>query len=131
MSKGTSKVNDNANIAARFEILAENLISIRTVYERTVPEKQSQKNYPEEKLDEYYLYIHLRHILMENCFIKLDCICCQLKDGQDSNPRIQLPSTIMKCLKSVHSDLYKYDQNKKIPVSWISCFLNDNRPKKN
>ena len=44
MSKGTSKVNDHANIAERFEILAENLISIRTVYERKVPKSNLNKN---------------------------------------------------------------------------------------
>lgn len=131
MSKGTSTINQHVNIAERFDIWTENLNLLRQSYNRIVPKNQSESKYPAERLDEYYLDTHLRYLLMENSTREDTCIVSQLKDGQDSNPRIQVPSTILKGLEKVNPTCFSNPERKKISLAWISCFLDGVFPDKN
>ena len=119
----------HAENAGRFMLLADALDTIRPKYRRVVPPHQPAANYPATLPNRAYLDVHLEFITTRHSAKVGNCTVSNLQDGHDDNPRVALPSTIINLMRANNCQWStSVSQKPKVPVTWIVCYLNGNRP---
>jgi hypothetical protein len=131
MSTGKSSSIKHENNAERFMLFVDGLNTIAGTYTRDVPMKQPQNDYPLEKQGKCYLSTHLSYVIQKSSEKKDKCWISTLIDGSvDGNPRIAIPSTIVKALSAANVQWGKNVARPKVPVTWVICWLYDIYPGK-
>lgn len=132
-STGKSAKGSHAANAERFIQMCNALDSILTSYQRIVPNKQSQNSYPQAKIEEPYLITHLKSIISNAGIWETKTrtgISHKLVPLRGDGRR-DIPSTIMEALqkeKEAGSWLSDGKKEKKVPLTWLVCYLHNRRP---
>jgi len=133
--------------ASRFMAMCETLDRLRQSYNRKVPYKQSEKDYPKQVVEEQYIITHLKFWVNNLVVTKqkfttqtgqthdvMECTASDRKkflNGKSpGSPRKQLPRTIYEAIKSLEEPII-WGNNPtptKVTVTWIVAYLSKIHP---